>query len=894
MPLASGSRLGPYQILALIGAGGMGEVYRANDTRLGRDVAVKVLPQALAATPDVRARFEREARTISQLNHPNICTLFDIGRQDDTDYLVMELLEGESLAERLDRGALPPAEVLAIGRQIAEALARAHRAGIVHRDLKPGNVMLTSTGAKLLDFGLARPTGLEQAPGSLSQTPTVVRPLTREGSLVGTFQYMSPEQLEGREADARSDLWALGCILYEMATGAHAFAGESTASLIAAVMTSEPRPMLELKAVTPPALERVVRQCLRRDPDARTQSARDLGFMLELVGSESLRTDAGPAAPATAPARRLPIWLFTALPVVILSLGIAVGRMTSRPASQGSIRTSTLSHGTRDIEPAVSPDGRLVVFRAVRQEGQGIWLMDLGTHSEVKLTNDADHFPRFTADGSSILFTRQERGRQSVWRIPAIGGSARLVLEAASDADPSPDGQRIAYLAGSTDSGGVHARLSVASTDGTGARELWSRAATVLGSPRWSPDSRRIALISSGSQNAPNAVIVVDAASGSARSYPAPGGAVLSNVIWDASGNRLLVAKGEGVTAIHRGASGQLLLLDTGSGNYRPLGWLESFPSSIDVLPDGRLVLSGFQIRQNLCEVPMGARTLAEGRWLTSGLSIDRQPVYSPDGRSVMFSSNRGGVINVWEVSVESGEMHRVTDSRTDDMDPEYGPDGQSIFWSSTRGGAFEIWTARRDGSAPRQVSRDSLDAENACATPDGRAVIYSSANPARAGLWRVPVEGGEAEWLLRGGTLIPDLSPDGRYVSVITDVGTLAPKLGVFDLTERKLLDSPVLLYFLPGPIRVGRSRITPDGSAVVYVHGREDGRTILLRRPLSAWRTGEGRTDTLFAGVTDGIASFGLSPDGRRAMLSVVDRLSGLLVAEAVRDFEPPKRGK
>jgi serine/threonine protein kinase len=219
MSLAAGSRLGPYEIVAPLGAGGMGEVYRARDTRLDRQVAIKVLPEDLAGSPEFRTRLEREARAASALNHPHICTLHDIGHQNGTDYLVMELIEGETLAARIARGPLPPAEVLRYGIEIADALDRAHRAGIVHRDLKPGNIMIAKSGVKLLDFGLARQTAPGPAPGSLSQTPTMSQPLTVQGSVVGTFQYMSPEQLEGQEADARSDLFALGAVLYEMATG---------------------------------------------------------------------------------------------------------------------------------------------------------------------------------------------------------------------------------------------------------------------------------------------------------------------------------------------------------------------------------------------------------------------------------------------------------------------------------------------------------------------------------------------------------------------------------------------------------------------------------------------------------------------------------------------------
>jgi Tol biopolymer transport system component len=399
-------------------------------------------------------------------------------------------------------------------------------------------------------------------------------------------------------------------------------------------------------------------------------------------------------------------------------------------------------------------------------------------------------------------------------------------------------------------------------------------------------------LFKGGSQNSPSMLVVVDATTGSAREYSGPDGQILSNAIWDGTGDGLIVAAGVGVTAVQRGAPGRLFRLDAGSGKYRPLGWLENFPSVIDMLPDGRLVLSSLVARQNLREIAIGARDLAGGRQLTSGLAIDRQPVYSPDGKSVMFSSNRGGTLDLWEVSVETGEMHRVTDDPEDDWDPEYGSDGRSLFWCSGRSGAFEIWTARRDGTAPRQVSRDSLDAENPSVAPDNQWLIYSSAHPAKAGLWRLPVAGGEGELLHRSATLIPDLSPDGRYVSVITDVGTIEARLSVFDLLERKLLPGAVPLQVLPGTVQVGRSRFTPDGSAIVYIQLSEDGQPMLIRRPLSAWRTGAGATETLFPAATEGIESFGFSPDGKRAIVSVVDWLSGLTIAEGVRGIVPPRR--
>ena len=294
MSLTVGARLGPFEVVAPIGAGGMGEVYRARDTRLGRDVAVKVLPTHLSESAEARARFEREARVVSGLNHPHICVLHDLGREGEIDYLVMELVEGESLAERIARGALPIAEVQRIGAEIADALDRAHRAGVVHRDLKPSNVMLSKSGTKLMDFGLARErrrggvlSATGSGPGVMSQSPTVASPLTVEGSLLGTGQYMAPEQFEGREADARSDLWALGCVLYEMATGRRAYHGSSSASLMSSIMKDEPRPMIELAPLVPSSLERVIRACLAKDPEQRWQSAHDLALALRWPAGDS-------------------------------------------------------------------------------------------------------------------------------------------------------------------------------------------------------------------------------------------------------------------------------------------------------------------------------------------------------------------------------------------------------------------------------------------------------------------------------------------------------------------------------------------------------------------------------------------------------------------------------
>jgi serine/threonine protein kinase len=298
MTLETGQKLGPYEILAPLGAGGMGEVWRARDTRLERSVAIKVLPESFAHDEQFRERFEREARAVSQLSHPHICVLHDVGEEDGHRFLVMELLEGESLADRLQRGPLPLHEVLRFGTQIAQALDAAHRSGITHRDLKPGNVMLTRSGAKLLDFGLAKAgPGAASGVSALTSLPTEAKPLTEQGTILGTFQYMAPEQLEGLEADARTDIFALGVLLYEMTTGQRAFEGGSRTSLIAAIVSSQPAPVSTIQPTTPPALDHVVRKCLEKDPEDRWQSAHDVAG--ELAWISQAGSQAGVAAPVS-------------------------------------------------------------------------------------------------------------------------------------------------------------------------------------------------------------------------------------------------------------------------------------------------------------------------------------------------------------------------------------------------------------------------------------------------------------------------------------------------------------------------------------------------------------------------------------------------------------------
>jgi len=864
MAILPGKRLGPYEALSLIGAGGMGEVYRAKDTRLERVVAIKVLPAHLADRPELRERFEREARTIASLNHPHICTLYDIGRQDGIDFLVMEYLEGETLAHRLMKGPLPLEQVLQYAIEIADALDKAHRKGVTHRDLKPGNIMLTKTGTKLLDFGLAK-LRQEAAPAiPVSQLPTLKDPVTAEGTILGTLQYMAPEQVEGKEVDSRTDIFAFGAVVYEMATGRKAFEGKSQASVIGAILKDDPPPMSSLQPMTPPALDRIIKTCLAKDPDGRWQAASDLTRELKWIAEGGSQATLAPTVSAKgirAHWREALQWGVTSLLLAAIT-GLAIWNlkpMSPRPVTRTVV---TLPPGQQlaglDSGPALalSPDGIHLAYVARQGGTQQLYLRAMDS-LEAKLipgTEGATE-PFFSPDGQWLgFFTGAKLKKVSVsggaaltlgnvalpngasWssqgmiafsptpisglqEVPDAGGTPQPLTRLEKEGSHRwpeflPGGKAVLFATGTAAGNWTNAQVALQSV-GTGERRNLVQGGT---QPRYAP-SGHLVYAQGGSLMAvpfdPQRLTATGAA------VPMVEGILQSLATGAAqysfSSTGSLVYVPGGVQATQR-----RLVWVSRNGAEQPLAAPARAYRQPRLSPDGRRIAVAIEEQETQVWLyDLSRETLTR---LTFEGNTNFNPVWTPDGKRITFQSNKEGPQNLfWQLADGSGGLERLTTSEYVNAPESWSPDGQLLAFieiNPTTG--YDVWVLRMgDPSAgsgqvrkAEPFLRTPFNEGSARFSPDGRWLAYLSNESGRYEVYVQPYPGPGGKWQIstEGGTE-PVWNPNGRELFYRS-----GDKMMAVDIATQPgfAAGKPKVLFegqYLPTPATFPNYDVAPDG---------------------------------------------------------------------------------
>ncbi len=822
MTLASGTRLGPYEILSPLGAGGMGEVYRARDTRLERDVAVKVLRANLSADPSLRLRLEREAKAVSKLSHPHICTLHDIGHQDGVDFLVMELVEGETLERRLVKGPLPPEQTIRFAAQIADALAKAHKRGITHRDLKPSNIMLTKDGTKLMDFGLAKQSRPAPLAAALTEMTTEQSKLTGEGAIVGTVQYMAPEQLEGKEADARTDIFGLGEVIYEMATGKPAFSGKSRASLIAAILTAEPQPITNLQPLTPPALERVVKKCLAKDPDERWQSASDLASELNWIaegGSQSTKTGSVPVG-----RRRWERtgWLLAAtLFLLMMAASVALWNVSNQHPRPMYFHAS-VPFPANDL--ALSSDGRMLAIVAYSAQANNyvLWTYEVGGRRTSALDGtQGASYPFWSPDGRFIGFFADGKLK----KVEVSGGRPQVLCDAPNGRGGTWNRDGVIVFTPDAASTGLF-RVSSSGGSPVAITKLdTSRSETSHRWPVFLPDGKHFLYLGAnfsgliennaiflGSLDSQERRLLVSTSANAA--YAEPGHLLYlrdnKTLVAQPFDLRRYVLSGEPFPlsdevlyfpqvdrAVYSVSGGDVLVTQTGKvASLSQLSWFDRDGKSAGTVgPPGsnnnvRLSPDGHRVAGDQTE-PDGRRRniwiheLAQGlatTRLTFDPSFDGDPIWSPDGKQILFFSDRRGAFRLYLKNADgSGSEEEVAD---------LGTVGQGNAWDWSRNGKYvlvrkanELWYL----SWPERVVKPLLQAKctvlNAQFSPDGRWMafasnetgsmeIYVSPFPSINGKWQVSSGGGQEPRWRQDGKELFYLSADGKMMATAVTTG--------------------------------------------------------------------------------------------------------------------------
>ena len=763
MALPAGTKLGPYEIVAPLGAGGMGEVYRARDSRLNRDVAIKVLPAHLSSEPQRRERFEREARAISALNHPHICTLYDVGREGATDYLVMELVEGETLATRLEKGALPTEQVLRLGAEIADALDKAHRLGITHRDLKPGNIMLTKAGIKLVDFGLAKFTALAAPAANNAETMLATmlpadpaKPLTGEGIIVGTFQYMAPEQIEGGEADARSDIFSFGAVLYEMATGKKAFYGKTPASVIAAVLAAEPTPISTLQPMTPPALERLVKICLAKDPDERFQSAHDLSLQLKWIAEAG--SQAGVAAPVVAHrrSRERIAWALAAVGLILAAAlaFVYVRSYLNQPKPTRARFLVSLPDNVFISQASPSPDGHYLAFVGVTKDGvRQLWVrpIDAVDAQPMAGTKGADFF--FWSPDSRYLAYYDA---VSLKKVPISGGTPQTLCELSGIGNGGWSSAGVILYG--TNAAGPIMKVSADGGEPSPATTLdRSLAETRHLAPWFLPDGRHFLYLSIRNTTGPTAWTCIGSL--------------------DSNETKCL---GNTDSVVRYAPPGYLLYVRANALVAQPFD-LHALATTGDPVPIAESVQS-FSVSDSgiLSYTPAEAATQYQMQWFDrSGKTLGTvgqpglysAPALSPDGTRVAVGmiDPHVGTRDLWLFDLKRATASRLTFDPTDESNPAWSHDGSQIVFTSTQTGNRDIYQKASSGLGNSQLVFASKDQQKSVDdwSPDDRYVVYDTTSP--GSLWILPLFGDRKPSLfVQGSTEAREarFSPNGHYIA--------------------------------------------------------------------------------------------------------------------------------
>ncbi len=870
--LMIGQTLGHYKILELLGKGGMGEVYLAEDAKLQRRVALKILSPELAGDADRRQRFEREARAAAALNHPNIVTIHSVEEVDGISFLTLELVDGQTLTEVIPTGGLALDRLLALAIPLADAVGAAHQRGITHRDLKPENVMVTSDGrVKVLDFGLAK-LREELSEAALASMPT--QELTGEGRILGTIAYMSPEQAEGRPVDPRTDVFALGVLLYEMSTGERPFKGDTQLSVLSAILKDTPSSVSDLKRELPRDLSRIVRRCLAKDPEDRYQTAKDLRNDLRVLRDDlasgelepGTQTGVAKASPGHASSR--PVWQ---QPVVLGAVGLALAAVayfalgfgsSSTPESSpeslfASISLTRLTTTGTAGMAALSGDGRYAAYVVDENRQQSLWLRQVTTSSNVQIVPPAParyDGVGFSPDGDYVYYVVYPGNENlgSLYQVPVLGGGARKIIEDIDTAPSfSPDGGQFAFLRGFPDLPGT--AVMVADATGSNLRQLSIRKSPQdygeLDSVAWSPDGRTIAVPGSNSETLEASLVLVDVESGTETTLGTHDWRAISYVAWLPDGRSLLINGSEGGGE----SSSQIWAITYPDGAVTRVTNDLSTYSGLSVSTDGSAFVSvRNEMRSRIWAIPDGnmdrAAAVTVGAGTDDGVSGF---AWTPDGRLV-YAASTSGNSDIWIMAPDGSNRVQLTNNPEEDTLPLVTPDGQTIVFMSERAGGRTLWRMNIDGSVASSLGAGPV-AFRPVISFDGKWVYYS--DPARQN-FRIPVEGGAPEPLLAelttGGRPLPPgfheplPSPDGRAVA------------GHYQDPERNGERIVVLSTDASAPERrfqnvPPNARWAPDGKSLIFMDYLN-----LFRQPLSG---GAPSQITRFA--DDNIFSFAVSAD-------------------------------